>query len=131
MLTLIILSEVNMKLTTCPVCKGKLKIKEYQCSNCNLILRGDFEESYFSNLSAEQLDFIRMFVIVQGNIKEMEKRLNISYPTVKNRLSEIIRTFGHEAKIEEDFSDVFHDLEEGFVSVEQALSMIEARRKTK
>jgi len=120
-----------MKLATCPYCKGKLKIKEYQCSSCDLTLRGDFDESYFTNLSSEQLDFIRMFIIVQGNIKEMEKRLNVSYPTVKNRLSDIIRAFGHTTKTEEDFTDIFHDLEEGFVTVEQALAMIEARRKNK
>ncbi len=118
-----------MKLTTCPHCHGKLKIKEYQCTSCNLTLRGDFEESYFANLNKEQLDFIRTFIIVQGNIKEMEKRLNISYPTVKNRLSEIIKAFGHTDTSNIDYSDVFSDLEEGFVSVEEALSMIEARRK--
>lgn len=120
-----------MKLATCPVCKGKLKIKEYQCSSCNLVLRGDFEESYFANLSHEQLDFIRTFIIVQGNIKEMEKQLNISYPTVKNRLSEIIRAFGHKTANNIDYTDVFNDLEEGFVNVEEALAMIEARRKNK
>lgn len=120
-----------MKLSTCPHCHGKLKIKEYQCTSCNLILRGDFEESYFANLSKEQLEFIRTFIIVQGNIKEMEKRLNISYPTVKNRLSEIIKAFGHKDINNIDYTDVFNDLEEGFVSVEEALSMIEARRKNK
>jgi hypothetical protein len=120
-----------MKLTTCPHCKGKLKIKEYQCTDCNLILRGDFEESYFANLSKEQLDFIRNFIVVQGNIKEMEKRLNISYPTVKNRLSEIIRALGHSTENNIDYTDVFNDLEEGFVNVEEALAMIEARRKKK
>jgi hypothetical protein len=118
-----------MKLTTCPYCKGKLKIKEYYCESCKLTLRGDFEESGFANLSAEQLSFIRLFVIVQGNIKEMEKRLNISYPTVKNRLSEIIQAMGHNGFKQTDFNDIFHDLEEGFVSVEQALAMIEARKK--
>jgi hypothetical protein len=120
-----------MKLTTCPHCKGKLKVMEYQCSNCNLTLRGDFEESYFANLSKEQLDFIMTFVIVQGNIKEMEKRLNISYPTVKNRLSEIIQALGSKNHETIDYTDVFHDLEEGFVNVEEALAMIEARRKNK
>jgi len=125
------LSEEVMKLTTCPNCKGKLKIKEYHCDKCKLTLRGDFEESFFSNLTAEQLEFIRIFIIVQGNIKEMEKRLNISYPTVKNRLSEIIQRFGHKSVNEIDYTDVFNDLEEGFVSVEQALAMINARRKNK
>jgi hypothetical protein len=120
-----------MRLTNCPHCKGKLVIKEYHCSSCNLTLRGDFEESYFSNLSKEQLDFIKTFVIVQGNIKEMEKRLGISYPTVKNRLSEIIQALGYKSNHNIDYTDVFSDLEEGFVNVEEALAMIEARRKNK
>jgi len=120
-----------MKLTTCPVCKGKLMIKEYQCTSCDLVLRGNFEESYFTNLNKTQLDFIKTFIIVQGNIKEMEKRLNISYPTVKNRLSEIIQAFGHKTNDNIDYSDVFNDLEEGFVSVDEALAMIETKRKNK
>ena len=118
-----------MKLTTCPYCKGKLRIKEYKCDNCNLTLRGDFEDSSFANLSSEQLDFVKTFIVVQGNIKEMEKRLNVSYPTVKNRLAEIIRAMGHGSKSDEDYVDIFHDLEEGFITVDQALAMIEARRK--
>lgn len=120
-----------MKLTNCPHCQGKLKIKEYQCISCSLILKGDFEESHFANLTREQLDFVRTFVIVQGNIKEMEKRLGISYPTVKNRLSDIIQAFGLKNHESIDYTDVFHDLEEGFVNVEEALAMIEARRKSK
>ncbi len=120
-----------MKLTNCPNCHGRLKITEYQCLSCNLTLRGNFEESYFANLRKEQLDFVRTFIIVQGNIKEMEKRLNISYPTVKNRLSEIIQALGQTTDENIDYSDVFHDLEEGFVNVEEALAMIESRRKNK
>jgi len=106
-------------------------VKEYLCNTCNLILRGDFEDSHFANLTSEQLEFIKTFIIVQGNIKEMEKHLGISYPTVKNRLSEIIQAFGHKAQNNIDYTDVFNDLEEGFVNVEEALAMIEARRKKK
>lgn len=120
-----------MKLATCPICKGEIKIKEYHCNNCNITLRGDFEESHFANLNKAQLDFIITFILVQGNIKEMEKRLNISYPTVKNRLAEIIRIIGHKNQKEIDYTDVFNDLEEGFVNVEEALAMIETRRKNK
>jgi hypothetical protein len=120
-----------MRLSTCPVCKGKLQIKECFCPACSLTLKGDFEQSGLSNLNLEQLDFVRLFIIVQGNIKEMEKRLNISYPTVKNRLAEIIAALGSKPEKQEDFADIFHDLDEGFVSVEQALSMIEARKGSK
>ncbi len=118
-----------MRLNNCPYCSGKLKVKEYQCTDCNLILRGDFEESGFAHLSQSQLDFIQTFLIVQGNIKEMEKRLNISYPTVKNRLSEIIQTLGCQNQETLDYMDILHDLGEGFIDVDEALDIINTRRK--
>lgn len=117
-----------MKINACPVCKGQLIVKEYCCIGCNMQLRGNFERSWLEGLSGEQLDFVRMFVLVQGNIKEMERILNVSYPTVKNRLADIIRSLKGDDSGVNDFSDIMNDLEEGFISVEDALGMIEARR---
>lgn len=117
-----------MKLSSCPVCQHKLKIREYYCEACDLSLRGEFETNFLEALTREQLEFTRLFLICQGNIKEMEKRLNISYPTVKNRLSEIVRKIRGTESPDSDFSDIMNDLDEGFISVEEALSMIETRR---
>lgn len=118
-----------MEMNSCPVCKGELSIREYYCAPCNLSLRGHFANSWLSGLEPQQLEFVKLFIVVQGNIKEMEKRLGISYPTVKNRLAEIIRVIAREEPVQQDFSDIFSDLEQGFISVEEALNMIETRRK--
>ncbi|MDD2331537.1 MAG: DUF2089 family protein, partial [Candidatus Cloacimonetes bacterium] len=100
-----------MELHSCPYCKGELKIREYECPNCSIRIKGSFEPAWFSRLNSDQLDFIRLFVIVSGNIKEMEKRLKISYPTVKNRLAEIISRIGAKAPQSDDFVDIINDLE--------------------
>ncbi|NLW18438.1 MAG: DUF2089 domain-containing protein [Candidatus Cloacimonetes bacterium] len=118
-----------MEMTACPLCKGELMVKEFHCAACRVSFRGSFSQSWVHGLKPEQLEFIKLFVVGQGNIREMEKRLGISYPTVKNRLAEIIRQITKEEPGELDYSDIIGDLDQGFISVEEALEMIETRRE--
>lgn len=46
--------------------------------------------SRFEYLSAEQLYFIETFIKCRGSIKEVEKEMGISYPTVRAKLDEAI-----------------------------------------
>jgi len=119
-----------MDLTACPICKQELRVREYHCPACEVSFTGDFANSWLSGLSAEQMAFVKLFIIVQGNIREMEKHLKISYPTVKNRLAEIIRVIARGEPASSGFSDILSDLDQGFVSVEEDISMIETRRKS-
>ena len=89
-------------LTSCPVCQGDLHIKELECDHCGTEYKGDFEICDICKLPQDQIDFIKIFIKNQGNIKEVEKDLNISYPTVKNKLNQIIRSLGFEINIEID-----------------------------
>ncbi len=118
-----------MNLKSCPICKHSLIIKEYHCEECNVSFHGEFSSPWVENLSNEQMDFVRLFLMSQGNIKVMEKRLGISYPTVKNRLAEINRIISRQDVQTDDFTDIFNDLEEGFINVDDAITMIETRRK--
>jgi len=54
-------------------------------------VHGGFEPCGFCRLTAEQSTFLMLFVERRGNLSEMEKALGISYPTVRNKLEEIIR----------------------------------------
>lgn len=69
-------------------------IRELECPTCDVTLRGRFETCQFCTLSAEQLELIRIFLRSRGNIKEVERELGISYPTVRARLDDIIRSLG-------------------------------------
>ena len=70
-------------ITKCPVCDSKLTVTKLNCKKCGTIVENDFEFSKFAYLPSEQLDFIEIFLKARGNIKDVEKELGISYPTVR------------------------------------------------
>ncbi|MEA3409474.1 MAG: DUF2089 domain-containing protein [Candidatus Eisenbacteria bacterium] len=78
----------------CPVCGGDMVIKELECPTCQVTVSGSFETCPFCILTAEQLELIKIFLKSRGNIKEVERELGISYPTVRGRLDDIVRTLG-------------------------------------
>lgn len=117
-----------MNLSNCPICHRELIVREYRCAACEVSFKGDFSRSWLEGFSASQLEFIKLFLLVQGNLKELQKRLGISYPTVKNRLSEIIKIITRDQGTE-DYSDILADLEAGFIDVEEAVGMIQKRRE--
>jgi len=76
----------------CPICRKYLHITRLKCQNCKVTLEGDFVFSKLARLNEEDQHFIEVFVNNRGNIKEVEKILDISYPTVCKKLSQINKT---------------------------------------
>lgn len=118
-----------MNLVNCPICHSELEIRQYHCPKCDVSFQGSFKKSWLEGFSASQLEFIKLFLLVQGNLKELQNRLGISYPTVKNRLAEINRIITSKPIPEQDYTDILADLEEGFITVDEALNMISKRRE--
>ena len=79
----------------CPVCDNELKVTKLSCLKCNTSIEGSFNLSKFCKLTTEQKYFLEVFVKNRGNIKEIEKELGISYPTVKNKLEDLIGSLGY------------------------------------
>lgn len=113
-------------ITNCPVCSKQLKITKLQCTHCQTTIENEFELSKFSALSQEQLQFIEIFLKSRGNIKEVEKELGVSYPTVRGKLDDIISSLGYSTnkKVEIDKKKVVMMLEKGEISAEEAISML-------
>lgn len=85
----------------CPVCEGEMTITRLRCPQCSTEMEGSFAMEKFSRLSPEQLQFVETFLKVRGNIKEMERELGISYPTVRARLDAILAALGYRVDPEE------------------------------
>jgi len=79
----------------CPVCDHEMKISKLTCTYCPTKIEGEFSSCKFCRLPAEQLIFMEAFVKCRGNIKEVEKELGISYPTVRSRLDSVIEALGY------------------------------------
>jgi len=81
-------------ISTCPVCQGELTITRLHCRSCGTALEGEFGVGRFGRLEREQLSFLESFLRSRGNLKEMERELGISYPTVRSRLEALLRALG-------------------------------------
>lgn len=82
-------------LSQCPICHDELSITRMSCSTCKTNLEGQFTGCKFCKLPEEQLEFIEVFIKCRGNIKDVERELGISYPTVRNRLEGVIQALGY------------------------------------
>ncbi len=76
--------------TICPSCNSRLKVKRLLCENCGTELEGVYELPALASLPAADQEFVLQFVKVSGSLKEMAKLLGLSYPTVRNRLDDVI-----------------------------------------
>lgn len=85
----------------CPVCGEKLSITKLSCPKCATSIEGDFQPCEFCRLPEEDLEFVKVFIKCRGNIKDVEKELGISYPTVRGKLDGVIRGLGYEVSSKE------------------------------
>ena len=114
----------------CPLCGGTLRTKVLQCPSCAIRIEGNFEppRSRIFYLSHKDLDFIELFVKLRGNIKEVEKALKVSYPTVRSMLDSVIRKMGYPVKGEVDKKrriEIIDQLEKGKISAEVAAQLLQ------
>jgi len=109
----------------CPVCSGELYVEKLVCGQCGTSIQGMFLPQRLSQLTREQWDFVELFVRSEGKLNRIQEELSLSYPTVRNRLHEVIRAMGYEVG-ERDAQEIqtqsiLDGLAEGDLSVEEAL----------
>ncbi len=82
---------MNKKLPLkCPSCDSLLKVKQLHCENCETDVTGLYSLPIISQLSIDDQRFILDFVKASGSLKVMAQNMKLSYPTVRNRLDDII-----------------------------------------
>ena len=80
--------------THCPVCGGDLLVTGLECASCGTEVNGTFALGQLARLQEPHASLIDMFLRVRGNVKEMERELGLSYPTVRARLDEAFQAAG-------------------------------------
>jgi len=88
------LPMIHDVIATCPVCAGDLTVARLVCRTCGTALEGQFSVGRFARLDREQLALLESFLRSRGNLREMERELGISYPTVRNRVEALVRALG-------------------------------------
>ncbi len=73
----------------CPGCQEPMRVGRLHCETCRLTVEGSFDVSPLASLAPGEQEFVVAFVRGHGSIKNMERLLGLSYPTVKKRLAGI------------------------------------------
>jgi hypothetical protein len=81
-------------IATCPVCAGELSVTRLRCGDCGTTIEGEFSVGRFGRLNREQLVLLESFLRSRGNLRDMERELGISYPTVRARVEALVRALG-------------------------------------
>jgi len=111
----------------CPICDNRMDITQLHCKSCDTTLTGRFVPCKFCQLTVEQQEFVEVFLASRGNIKEVERLLGISYPTVRSRLDQIIEALGYRVEYQETDShrkDVLKALNDGEITAEEAIRLL-------
>lgn len=78
-------------ISTCPVCEHELAVTRLHCDECGTTLEGTFSVGRFGRLNREQLSLLESFLRARGNLREMERELGLSYPTIRGRVEALVR----------------------------------------
>lgn len=112
----------------CPVCGSELHVTKLGCNNCHTSIEGNFSLCKFCKLTDEQKNFVEIFIKSRGNIKEIEKEMGISYPTVRGKLENVIEALGYSPKYtapEVDKKEILKKLSSGEITSEEAIKLLQ------
>jgi hypothetical protein len=126
---------MNTLPTTCPICGGEITITRIHCRDCDTTIESRFVPGPFAQLTPEQLVFVETFIRCEGKITRMEDELNLSYPTIRNRLHEVVRALGYEpggaeepaGLTDEERQSILEDLDKGLITADKAMLLLKER----
>ncbi|RPI16575.1 MAG: DUF2089 domain-containing protein [Ignavibacteriae bacterium] len=115
-------------ISQCPVCSSELKATRLSCSTCGTTIESEFTLSKFELLSIEHLNFVEIFLKNRGSIKDVEREMGISYPTVKAKLNDVLKALGYTIEEEpiqqSELNQIIEELDKGNINVDEAIKKI-------
>lgn len=117
----------------CPVCQQDMTIEKVTCHHCHTSIEGHYHVSKINYLPAETQYFIEIFLKNRGNIKAVEKELNVSYPTVKKYLDDTILRLGYQLDVDIDLDTTIDEedpitlLKQGKITAEEATKRLKKK----
>ena len=75
---------------SCPSCGAGLRVAQLTCPGCETLVSGGYPLPALCRLSDHDQEFVLSFLLSSGSLKQMAKLYGVSYPTVRNRLDDLI-----------------------------------------
>lgn len=121
-------SKVDLP-AACPLCNGQVRITQIRCDCCSSEINSTFVTGALGKLPAEYQKFIAVFLRHRGNIKQVEKEIGISYPTINKMLEGINRSLGsEEISPAPSRKEILDAIDKGEMSVKDATFILKNRK---
>ena len=105
----------------CPGCGEKMSIRNLACTACGIKIEGEIPLPALARLMPEEREFVEVFVLCGGSLKDAGQVLGVSYPTVRTRLDQVISSMkALTGQAEETRMSVLDKLEKGEITAREA-----------
>ena len=85
----------------CPACGSPLQIERLRCHGCQTVVEGSFGWPRLGRLSPDDQQLVELLILSSGSLKGVAQKLGLSYPTIRKRIDELIRTLETEVRKDE------------------------------
>jgi hypothetical protein len=122
---------MELRVSKCPACgSNSFELQRLGCTRCGTAVEGKFSVSRLATLPDEQVAFVETFLKCRGNIKEVERELGISYPTVRSRLDKVITHLGFDSESgQQSRKEILEALERNEMRPEEAVEALKGLRE--
>ena len=120
----------------CPNCQTtQLDVSALTCRGCEIEIRVNIQDNEFSKLGGDDLHFLRVFIHCEGKIKDVEKAMGLSYPSVKAKLGKLKERLGIENTQEEsveqamEANEILAQMQNRQMTYESGLNLLKKLKK--
>ena len=113
--------------TRCPICSGELAISRLTCQSCQTRIETELSFPSLMKLPRDLQEFVLVFLRCRGNIREAEKELGISYPTVCKRLDLVNELLAAAEGNRPERGEILARVERGEITAKEAAELLKGR----
>ena len=115
-------------ISKCPFCSGDLNISRLTCPGCKTQIDSTVSIPVFFRLPEDLQEFVMVFLKNRGNIRDVERELGISYPTVCKRLDQANELLGNQSNNHViDRNRILERLENGEITAKEAAQLLKGK----
>lgn len=107
----------------CPSCGDRLIVVKLQCSSCGTELNGEFDMCPVCTLDEDQRALFDLFLESRGNLKEVQRKMGVSYPTVRLRMENMFSELKGEKRLK-DPSEILRKLGNDEIDIDAAIKLL-------
>lgn len=107
----------------CPSCGDRMTVVRLQCCSCGTEVNGEFDICPVCAMSDSGRKMVNLFLDSRGNLKEVQRQLGLSYPTVRLKMEAAFRELLGRGS-EPAPSEVLEKLRNGEIDIDTAQRLL-------